>query len=154
LEQFNSWDVSAIDVSEEALKIAEENAKDIGVDIKLSQADFLNKDSWDFGDIDVLVSNPPYIPFEEAEKMGESVLKHEPHVALFVEDSQVFYQAICDFSVKHLAENGTVYVELNEFQSQETKTLFLSYFEEVELKKDMQGKQRMLRAKRLLSSRP
>ena len=149
--KFQNWDVQGTDISEEALDIAQENADGLNAEVKFAQADFLKNEEWLFGDIDVLISNPPYIPFAEAEKMGETVLKHEPHIALFVNEPMVFYNALCEFSKLHLNVGGTVYAELNEYQAEETKQLFQGYFSEVEIRKDLQGKSRMLKASLLLS---
>lgn len=149
--KFPTWKVQAVDVSKEALLVAEQNAVRLNADVKFAQADFLKKENWDFGKLDVLISNPPYIPFAEAEKMGESVLKYEPHIALFVKSALIFYEAICEYSKTHLNPKGVVYLELNEYQAEATKKLFQRYFAEVELKEDLQGKQRMLRASHLLS---
>jgi len=149
--KFPNWNVQAIDVSSEALEIAQSNAVSLKADVNFTKSDFLEKSNWEYGRVDVLVSNPPYIPFAEAEKMGSSVIKYEPRIALFVEEAMVFYQALCFFSIDHLSKDGSVYVELNEYQAEETKLLFQQYFKEVELKKDLQGKHRMLRAKHPLS---
>jgi len=149
--KFPQWNIQAIDVSEEALAIAKINAINLSAEVTFAKADFLNKASWEYGKVDVLVSNPPYIAFAEAEKMGNSVVKHEPHLALFVNEALDFYKALCEFSRLHLMEDGVVYAELNEFYAEEIKSLFQAYFKEVDLKKDMQGKDRMLRARHLLS---
>ncbi len=149
--KFPAWDVHAIDVSDGALLIAQENAERLDADVTFAQADFLNKSAWSFGEVDVLVSNPPYIPFAEAEKMGDSVVKHEPHVALFVSEPMLFYRCLCEYAAAFLRTDGAVYVELNEYQSKETEALFRTYFSDVQLKKDLQGKERMLRARHLLS---
>lgn len=148
---FPNWNVLAIDISNEALDVAKENAVVLNADVKFAQADFLNREERDFGSVDVLISNPPYIPFAEAEKMGESVLKHEPHIALFVKSTLIFYEAICEFSKINMKPTACVYVELNEYQAEETLSLFQKYFSDVILKEDMQGKKRMLRARHQLS---
>lgn len=85
--------------------------------------------------------------------MMRNVTEHEPHLALFVEDDEplVFYKAISDFAKQHLLSNGKIFVEMHEDQSANVKKLFPSgAFNSVEIKKDMQGKERMLKATMLL----
>ena len=103
-----------------------------------------------FGDdkpFDAIVSNPPYIDTDETIKMDESVLKYEPHLALFAEgDALKFYKKIAIFGIQHLMQNGFIFCELNEHLAEETKQIFdlRSEYNKVEIHKDMQGKSRML----------
>ena len=146
----NNWQISALDISENALKIADQNAKKYEVDIEFLQQDILNVQSGFFQQkFDIIVSNPPYIPKKEKELMSISTLQHEPDLALFVEDDNalIFYNKIADFALNFLNENGKVYLELNEFNANDVKKLFHQKgFSSVEIKEDMSGKQRMLRA--------
>ena len=83
--------------------------------------------------------------------MKNNVLKHEPHLALFVDDNNplIFFKAILDFAVDNLNENGTIYLEINEYLSKEMLGLFQDYgYGNVELRKDLYGKARMLKAKK------
>jgi release factor glutamine methyltransferase len=98
---------------------------------------------------DVIVSNPPYVKQSEAETMLPHVLQYEPHVALFVPDNDalIFYKALAQFSKQHLAPNGALYVEINEALVTEVEVLLKSNgFSTVEIKKDLQGKWRMVKA--------
>ena len=100
---------------------------------------------------DVIVSNPPYVKRNEAEDMRTNVFLYEPHVALFVpdEDALLFYRHIARFANSHLNENGCLYVEINELHAEDVADLFrASCFRSIEIKKDMQGKDRMIKATR------
>lgn len=147
--------VSAVDVSNEALQVAILNSIEQKVLIDFLQLDFLNETEWNhLGKYNIIVSNPPYIKQSEESSMNENVLKFEPHLALFVpdEDALKFYKAIATFSKQHLKTNGSIYVEINEALGVETVELFKSSgFNEVLLKKDMQGKDRMVRARTSIS---
>ena len=142
-------EISALDISSEALKIAKFNAKKNNVEISFQQLDILNKKARKkLDEFDVIVSNPPYIPFQEKKLMRENVLKYEPHVALFVENEQptVFYHEIALFAKKHLKENGYLFFEINEFYSQAIiEMLIKEGFKNIEMEKDLTGKDRMIR---------
>ncbi|MFC3563587.1 peptide chain release factor N(5)-glutamine methyltransferase [Pedobacter jamesrossensis] len=141
-------DISSIDISAEALKIAAENAKLNKVDINLIEADILNYSSGE--KYDVIVSNPPYIRELEKAEMHENVLAHEPHTALFVSDENplVFYNAIADFAFNNLNPNGYLFFEINEYLCSETLDILIDKrFKNIELKKDIQGKDRMIMAR-------
>lgn len=143
--------VSAIDVSKDALQAASFNAAALGVVINLIQLNFLDESKWNrLGKYDVIVSNPPYIEQDEGAAMRNNVLKYEPHLALFVpvEDALIFYREIAKFSQKHLEAGGSVYVEINEALGEQVVRLFKRYgFKDVILKKDMQAKNRMVKAR-------
>lgn len=147
-------EVYALDVSIEALKIAKQNAKLNNVEITLIEADILNESTWnlDFKNLefDIIVSNPPYVRNLEKQEIQPNVLDNEPHLALFVEDDNplVFYKAITDFAVKNLKPNGQLYFEINQYLGEETKALLTeANFENVELLKDLNGNDRMLRGR-------
>lgn len=141
--------VSAIDVSIDALKVAKENATLNNVDITFMEADILKPQSQLFSEaLDIIVSNPPYVRELEKEEMKPNVLNNEPHLALFVENDNAlqFYKAIIDFSTVHLKEKGLLFFEINEYLGQEMITLLKEYnFTDIELKKDMFGKDRMIK---------
>jgi len=107
--------VSALDVSDEALIIAKQNAQSNQADIIFFKEDILKWDANKTDKYDCIVSNPPYICFSEKEEMHKNVLEHEPHLALFVpdEDPLLFYNAIADFSLKCLKTGGKLYFEIN-----------------------------------------
>jgi release factor glutamine methyltransferase len=142
--------VSAIDISSEALLMAKENALTLETDINFILLDFLDEIKWnELGKYDVVVSNPPYVKQMEKETMHMRVTAHEPRLALFVPDNDalLFYRKLADFSLSHLSPNGNLFVEINESLGKEVAELFQKKgFKSVELKKDMQGKERMVRA--------
>lgn len=144
------WDVTALDVSEAALALTLENARlhDCSIDTILQ--DMLDPTQWlQWGQWDIMVSNPPYIPQNERRLMPEQVLRHEPESALFVPDDKplLFYEAISRFAMSHLESNGALYLEINEFYAQQTQAyLRADGWRDVRLQPDLQGKMRMIRA--------
>lgn len=142
--------VSAIDVSDDALQVAILNSIEQKVLVDFLHLDFLNEEEWNqLGKYNVIVSNPPYIKQSEEDSMRDNVLKFEPRMALFVpnEDPLLFYKRIAKFGRSHLKSGGTIYVEINEALGTEVVELFKENgFTEVILKKDMQGKDRMVKA--------
>ncbi len=140
--------ITAIDISEKVLLVAEENSKQLGLNINFQQVDFLNKSTWaSLGHFDIIISNPPYIKETEASSMHTNVLAYEPHTALFVQDNDplIFYEAIEAFSKMYLNKPGAIFVEINERLGKETKAVFEPGYP-VTLHKDMQGKDRMIAA--------
>jgi release factor glutamine methyltransferase len=142
--------VSAIDISRDALSLATLNSIEQKVLVDFLYTNFLDEAEWKhLGRYNIIVSNPPYIKASEESSMRKNVLKYEPHIALFVpdEDALIFYKAIAKFSSQHLKENGRVYVEINEALGEEVRALFKNHgFAEVTLRKDMQGKDRIIKA--------
>lgn len=145
--------VSAIDISAEALKTAASNAELNNVEIVLIEADILNPTptllSGLSSRVSVIVSNPPYVTPHDQTQMHANVTDFEPHTALFVteDDPLLFYSAIADFAVKRLVQGGLLFFEINENFGPETAQLLLDRnFVNVEVKKDMSGKDRMIRA--------
>ncbi|HEU4901540.1 MAG TPA: HemK/PrmC family methyltransferase, partial [Flavisolibacter sp.] len=143
-------EVWGCDVSEEALSVARRNGADLNIRVDFQGINFL-----DFAQqkllptFDIIVSNPPYIPLRDKETMRPNVLNHEPHTALFVpnDDALLFYKAIAQFAKKRLYATGVVYVEIHEDLAKDVVTLFNNEgFQHVEVKKDMQGKERMVKA--------
>jgi release factor glutamine methyltransferase len=143
-------DIHACDTSAAALQVAKKNAADLKLPVQFHRVDFLNKEERDtLPVVDCLVSNPPYIPLSNKANMQPNVLLHEPHLALFVSDTDpmIFYKAIADFARTHLLPNGRIYVEIHEALAQPVTTIFNQRgFRQLELKKDMQGKDRMIKA--------
>ena len=145
-------EVYALDVSSAALTMAKENAKLNNVDITFIEASILEASNWNLffenTKFDVIVSNPPYVRELEKQEIQPNVLDNEPHLALFVDDNNplIFYKAITDFAVKKLKPNGKLYFEINQYLGEETKQLLVdSNFENVELLKDLNGNDRMLK---------
>ena len=142
-------EVFAIDVSEDALHVAKQNAQDQNASINFLQIDFLNEDYWQsLQSFDIIISNPPYIPEDEKSKLARNVVDNEPHLALFVsdEDPFIFYRKIASFSEQHLKENGKVFVEVHEDFSKEVQQIFAEKNFTTEIKKDMCGRERMVKA--------
>lgn len=137
------WEVCGLDISAEALETARRNAKGNNVDVEWLQADILSDKidrKWD-----IVVSNPPYICEEEKADMSANVLDYEPHSALFVpnNDPLVFYRRIAELKV-----GNEVYFEINErFGAEMVKMLDFNGYVGVEIKKDMYGKERMVRGR-------
>ncbi len=140
--------VTSIDVSEDALKIARQNADTLEAEVTLLNIDFLHEANWEqLPVVDVIVSNPPYIKRSEHSTMEKNVLDYEPSIALFVpdEDALLFYRKIALFGKTHLAKNGTIFLEINEALGKEVVQLYTDHEYDVEIRKDMQGKDRMVR---------
>lgn len=146
--------VFAVDISESALKIAKENADRNGIEVEFIKANILESSLWedvalqqvDF--FDIIVSNPPYVRELEKREIKPNVLDNEPHLALFVENDNplIFYKAITDFAVDKLKSNGSLYFEINQYLGQETKQLLVDFeFNDIQLRKDLNGNDRMLK---------
>ena len=142
-------DVLAIDLSEGALEVAKKNAMAQGVCIQFMQLDFLQESDWEMiPPVDIIISNPPYIPASDKAGMQKNVLEFEPHLALFTDDNDplVFYKKIASFARKRLKAGGRIFVEVHESNGEQAAQLFSkSGFGRIELRKDMQGKERMIR---------
>ncbi len=107
--------VTAIDISAEALAVARENAKLLKTRIKWLQADILSMPLWPATSLDIVVSNPPYVCFGEQAQMEHNVLDYEPHIALFVPDNDplLFYRHIASQAAQALVSGGRLYLEVN-----------------------------------------
>ena len=141
--------VTAIDISSDALTIAKQNADYNAVDIKFYEDDILNTLQQYPTDYTLMVSNPPYVTLAEKAAMHTNVLAHEPHTALFVPDENplIFYNAIANFAKTHLVAEGLLFFEINENLGIDTVDLLSQKgFKDIELKKDMSGKDRMIKA--------
>ena len=165
--------VTAWDISDDALRIAKKNAEVLGAEVALEKRDALNHgdrhsdlrcatiiepvpmihpvpsmiQQWD-----AIVSNPPYVCQKEAATMERHVLEHEPHLALFVPDDDPlrFYRAIARYAKEALKSNGLLYFELNPLYASETESMVRELgYAETEIKLDMFGKQRFLKAKKI-----
>ena len=148
--ELSSATITSCDISEAALETAAANARNLNADIHFIGMDILNTEQQSItGVYDIIVSNPPYIPVSEKVNMHTNVKDHEPEVALFVpnDDALLFYRAIAQYGKTHLVLNGYIYCELESNHGQETKALFeLMGYKNVELRKDMHGNCRMLKA--------
>jgi release factor glutamine methyltransferase len=148
IEKIEGWDISA-----EALEIARHNAI-----MNDSKVQFSLQDIFDTSNIpesekwDVIISNPPYVLTEESALMEKNVVGFEPHLALFVPDKDplVFYRTIARLASFHLEPHGSLYFEINERMGELTAELLRENgFNEILTRKDLQGKERMIRARRI-----
>jgi release factor glutamine methyltransferase len=139
--------VTAIDISTSAIKIAEGNATTLKAEIEFIALDILNT-AFLPGQYDVIISNPPYIPMQEMKNMELQVTDHEPNIALFVpdEDPLVFYKAIARLAKLHLSSNGQLFFEIHYDQGDAMIELLDEMHFHAELRTDLFGKDRMIRA--------
>lgn len=140
--------VEAWDISAEALAIAAENARRLGARVSFIRQDALSATAcsarWN-----VIVSNPPYVCFSEQKDMERNVLEHEPHTALFVPDDDplLFYRAISRYAATALRPQGCLFFEINPLFVREMEAMLRETgFNSVEIRKDEQGKERMIKA--------
>lgn len=142
-------DISGLDLSHNALDVAKDNADLNEVKVYWIQDDILNFSYKVDKPYDVIVSNPPYITLAEKEQMDKNVVDYDPELALFVfdEDPLLFYKKIADYANEHLKIGGCLYFEINEAFGQETVVMLEEKgFENILLKQDLNGKDRMVRA--------
>lgn len=141
----------AIDISPKALNIAKQNADKNKAEIDFIQSNILDKDSWDNlpSNLDIIVSNPPYVRNSEKKLMKRNVLEYEPKKALFVDDTNplVFYDSIAQLSTKKLNKNGELWFEINEYLADDLVKLMKPFFENIEIIKDFRDKNRFCRLK-------
>jgi release factor glutamine methyltransferase len=148
-KEVENIDVTAIDVSGEALEVANKNADALKAKINFVQIDFLNESLWSsLGVYDIIVSNPPYIPENEKEKLAKNVTAFEPDIALFVENNNpfIFYEKIAKFAQSHLKINGKIFVEIHEEYSKEVQKIFSARNFKTQIRKDIYRRERMLQA--------
>ncbi len=141
-------DVFTVDISEKAIEIAKQNAKLNDVTIHFEKVDILSTSSLK-RKYDIIISNPPYVRELEKEKMSNNVLNYEPENALFVKDNNplIFYKKITELAISHLNKKGFLFFEINEYLGDETKRLIEEIgFKKVKIKKDIFGKDRMIKA--------
>ena len=141
-------EVTGIDVSAKAINIARSNSDQLRADIRFIQLDVLKEDMPETN-LDILVSNPPYIPNSDKADMQENVLRYEPEIALFVsnDDPLIFYKRIGKIGLLSLRKEGRLYFEIHEsFGDQVKQFLEEIGYGEVIIHKDMQGKDRMISA--------
>jgi release factor glutamine methyltransferase len=151
---FKNAKVLGVDISQQANDLARENAEINNLEVVFHTEDVFNSNSdfWSsLSNIDLIVSNPPYIPENEQINMEKNVLDFEPHLALFVADNSpiIFYERIADLATQKLRTGGYLYFELHHLFSQQVE-LYLKKvgFKNIELKNDLQGKIRMLKAQK------
>jgi release factor glutamine methyltransferase len=145
-KEIPNTDVSAIDISQKALEMARKNALDNQVEVKFILQNILETASL-YEKYDIIVSNPPYVRNIEKQEMKRNVLEYEPHLALFVDDTDalLFYRKISQLALKSLAPNGKLFLEINQYLGKETVELLEQIgFKNIELRKDLMGNDRMI----------
>ena len=147
LAKFSNASISAIDISANGLKVAQENAILNNVKVVFTQQNILQTKI--LPKVNLIVSNPPYVLNSEKERMHENVLAYEPHSALFVTDKNplIFYKQIANLATKSLTSGGKLFFEINEqFANELIVILTQSGFVDIELKKDINDRDRMIKA--------
>jgi release factor glutamine methyltransferase len=144
------WEIWAVDLSTDALEVAKQNATSLEAEINFVQIDMLNEKSCaDLPVFDMIISNPPYIPLKDKAAMRENVLLHEPHLALFVsnDDPLIFYKEIIRFANTHLKHAGSLFFEIHDQLAEQVVSLLsANNYDQIFLKKDMQGRDRIISA--------
>ncbi|SFF86631.1 peptide chain release factor N(5)-glutamine methyltransferase [Streptococcus equinus] len=138
------WHVTASDISLEALQLAKENSERNQASLDFIESDVFNQIS---GKFDVIISNPPYIAYDDEDEVGVNVLASEPHLALFAdEDGFAIYRRIIEGASSHLTENGKLYFEIGYKQGDGMRRLLAQHFPEkrVRVLQDIFGKDRMV----------
>ncbi len=141
--------VTAVDISKRALDVAVENALTFELDIAFREINFLDESEWQLLRLyDYVVSNPPYIPFQEKDQLEKNVADYEPGIALFVPDDDpfIFYKKIAIFGQWHLSKNGKIFVEVHEALAYKVARLFSQKYKDVKVHRDMYGKSRFVTA--------
>ena len=137
----------AIDISDNALKTAKKNSERHNIKVNFHQKDVF---TWNTEDMwDIIISNPPYIPEKEKQNMDDNVLLYEPHEALFVPDDKplMFYKQIAEFAIGHLNSHGKLYFEIHYDKGKEIVQLLNDLgFINIQLRKDISGQNRMVKA--------
>ena len=147
LKKLPNAQITAVDISNEAIKVASANAIANNTAITFITLDFLDKTTWlGLGSYDIIISNPPYIADIEKESMAGHVLNFEPHTALFVRDNDplIFYSALANFGNKNLQNNGALFVEINQALGIQTQDVFEQNNYTTLLKKDLFENDRMI----------
>lgn len=143
-------EVSAWDISDTALRVTRNNARNLEANVDIYMQDALTPPDGDISLWDLIVSNPPYICNKEASDMRDNVLHHEPYIALFVpdEDPLLFYRSIATYATHALRHGGALIFEINEAYGKETLSLLSSLgFTDTHLTKDQYGKDRIISAR-------
>jgi release factor glutamine methyltransferase len=138
--------IVALDISDEALKVAKENASQLNAPVEFHRSNALIE-NFPCQDLEMIVSNPPYITASEKGEMKNNVLNFEPHLALFVSDGDplIFYRMIAEKGVSSLRENGKILVEINERFGNKVANLFIKAgFKNTRIIKDLQQKDRIV----------
>jgi release factor glutamine methyltransferase len=144
-KSFPPANIHAVDVSHDALEVASANAAHHHADVKFHKLDFLDESQWaSLPMVDIIISNPPYVPLTDKQSMAKNVVDHEPHLALFVpdEDPLLFYRTIIQFAEKKLRTGGMIFFETHHELA--GKVMMLAGGRS-EVRKDLSGKERMVK---------
>lgn len=147
-KEISKSQITAVDISKEAIETARKNAEIHQINIDFQIADALSPESLPKHKFNIIVSNPPYVRQSEKKQMKNNVLGYEPHSALFVDDNDplIFYREIAKYAFMHLEENGQLFFEINEAFAEDCKDLMTQIgFTEILIKNDLRGKNRMLK---------
>jgi release factor glutamine methyltransferase len=148
--QLSQATVTAVDISDEAIKVATKNSEKLGVsNISFSVGDMLQEDFWaDLSTYDLIVANPPYISESEKKDMGDSVLRYEPHQALFAEEGGfIFYKMLSKLAKQHLLEGGRIFLEVGYLQAAQVAKIFQEAgWNDVQVRQDYGGHDRVVLA--------
>lgn len=139
-----NWQVTAVDISRDALELARKNAKQLGLEVEFVQSDVLDQVTEVY---DLIVSNPPYIDWADRDEVGANVLASEPHLALFAEEKGLaIYRKLAEQAPEHLAPAGKIYLEIGYKQGKVVSELFEQVFPTkiVQVLRDSFGKERMV----------
>ena len=145
------WGLTGLDISSEALKLAQKSADLNEVEVNWLERNILEAFPEEFKRYDIIISNPPYVLESDKTQMHENVLDFEPHIALFVADSDplLFYRKIASLAKQILFPNGVLFFEIHENYGAQTKSMMQEFgFANVEIRQDLQGKARMVRGER------
>lgn len=140
--------VKAYDISQNALSLAMKNAEINSTEVIFTLVDILDKNKWSDSKFDIIVSNPPYVRDSEKTLMQKNVLDYEPQLALFVPDKNplLYYKKISEFATKQLNKHGKLYFEINESYAKEVAEILKeNNFSDLVIKKDLNGKDRMIK---------
>ncbi len=149
--------VSGLDIAVEAIKQARKNAEFHHVEVDFRTEDILHYDTWAKEKYDIIISNPPYVRHSEKALMDTKVVNFEPHTALFVPDDDplLFYRTIAQFGQEYLQPGGLLFFEINEAMGTATVDMLAgSGYSDIELRKDINERDRMIKAKKNTPSNP
>lgn len=149
-KEFPLAEIFAMDISTGALKIAKENAEKLNASVIFIEQNILSTEQLD--SYDIIISNPPYVRNLEKAEIKKNVLAYEPHLALFVENNDpfIFYRKIAELAQKSLTENGLLFFEINQYLGEEMQQMVSEYFKTIELRKDLQGNDRMMKCSTIM----
>ncbi|MCH8494723.1 MAG: peptide chain release factor N(5)-glutamine methyltransferase [Balneolales bacterium] len=142
-----SWEVHAVDLSEEALSVARTNATRNNTEVYFSKGDLFKLDASLPGKWDIIVSNPPYIDRSEEASLDPQVLHYEPSMALFCDNRESVYAHIADYAKSHLNTGGKLFLEIHLEHPIETEQAYQTGFTQVDILDDLSGRRRFVRAR-------